>query len=112
MENISEGKMKWIKQLSLLLITLVLLTGSVQIFAASQSTEAKDDEVIKEGIFIGDVNVGKLTYKEAKKKIQDRVKELSDVKVTLNVNKNIIETTLKAVSYTHLGSGMRIYAGS
>ena len=52
MENISEGKMKWIKQLSLLLITLVLLTGSVQIFAASQSTEAKDDEVIKEGIFI------------------------------------------------------------
>ena len=38
MENISEGKMKWIKQLSLLLITLVLLTGSVQIFAASQST--------------------------------------------------------------------------
>lgn len=47
MENISEGKMKWIKQLSLLLITLVLLTGSVQIFAASQSTEAKDDEVIK-----------------------------------------------------------------
>ena len=67
MENISEGKMKWIKQLSLLLITLVLLTGSVQIFAASQSTEAKDDEVIKEGIFIGDVNVGKLTYKEAKK---------------------------------------------
>lgn len=99
MENISEGKMKWIKQLSLLLITLVLLTGSVQIFAASQSTEAKDDEVIKEGIFIGDVNVGKLTYKEAKKKIQDRVKELSDVKVTLNVNKNIIETTLKELGY-------------
>lgn len=59
--------MKWIKQLSLLLITLVLLTGSVQIFAASQSTEAKDDEVIKEGIFIGDVNVGKLTYKESQK---------------------------------------------
>ena len=50
MENISEGKMKWIKQLSLLLITLVLLTGSVQIFAASQSTEAKDDEVIKEAL--------------------------------------------------------------
>ena len=99
MENISEGKMKWIKQLSLLLITLVLLTGSVQIFAASQSTEAKDDEVIKEGIFIGDVNVGKLTYKEAKKNIQDRVKELSDVKVTLNVNKNIIETTLKELGY-------------
>ena len=99
MENISEGKMKWIKQLSLLLITLVLLTGSVQIFAASQSTEAKDDEVIKEGIFIGDVNVGKLTYKEAKKKIQDRVKELSDVKVTLNVNKNTIETTLKELGY-------------
>ena len=99
MENISEGKMKWIKHLGLLLITLMLLTGSVQIFAASQSTEAKDDEVIKEGIYIGDVNVGKLTYKEAKKKIQDRVKELSDVKVTLKVNKDTIETTLKELGY-------------
>lgn len=104
MENISEGKMKWIKHLGLLLITLMLLTGSVQIFAASQSTETKDDEVIKEGIYIGDVNVGKLTYKEAKKKIQDRVKELSDVKVTLNVNKDTIETTLKELGYKWFNS--------
>lgn len=99
MENILEGKMKWMKRLGFLLVTVMLLMGSVQVFAASEDTEGKNNEVIKEGVYIGDVNVGNLTYKEAKEAVQSKVKELSGAKVTLTVNNDTIDTTLKQLGY-------------
>ena len=99
MENILEGKMKWIKRLSFLLVTVIFLMGSVQVFAASKNTDEKGEEIIKEGIYIGDVNIGKLTYREAKEEVQNKVKEILQTQVILTVNKDTVETTLKELGY-------------
>ena len=74
--------MKWMKQLGFIIVFVVLLMCTVQTFAASRGTDTKSNEEIKEGVYIGDVDVSNLTYKEAEEAIQKKVKEATGVKVS------------------------------
>lgn len=91
--------MKWMKQLGFIIVFVVLLMCTVQTFAASRGTDTKSNEEIKEGVYIGGVDVSNLTYKEAEEAIQKKVKEATGVKVSLKVNNDIVETTLKELGY-------------
>lgn len=87
--------MKRIKRFGIALVAIVLLIGTVQTFAASEDTE----DVVKEGIHIDSVNVGDMTYEEMEKAVEEIVNERIGAKVTLQINKDKVETTLKELGY-------------
>ncbi len=59
-----------------------------------------EDETILDGIYIGSVNVGGMTYEEAQSAISDYVDEISRETVTLTAEGNTLETTLEEMGFT------------
>lgn len=88
--------MKRIRRFGITFAAIVLLIGTVQTFAASKDTE----DVVKEGIYIDSVDVSNMTQSEMKKAIKKVVNSRTGVKVTLQINKDTVETTLKDLGYT------------
>lgn len=87
--------MKRIRRFGITFAVVFLLMGTVQTFAASKDTE----DVAKEGIHIDCVDVSNMTQSEMKKAIKEVVDSRINVKLTLQINKDKTETTLKDLGY-------------
>ena len=88
--------MKRIRRFGITFVAIVLLIGTVQTFAASKDTE----DVVKEGIHIDSIDVSNMTQSEMKKAVKEVVTARTSVTVTLQINKDTIETTLKDLGYS------------
>lgn len=87
--------MKRIGRYGIALAVMVLLLGTVQTFAASEDTE----DVVREGIHIDSVDVSNMTEEEMKKAVKEVVAVRTGAKVTLQINKDKVETSLKELGY-------------
>ncbi len=65
----------------------------------TQQTFAKNEDVIKKGVSIDSVDLGKLTYEEAEEQVEEMAKEKADYKVSIKVNKDVAETKLRKLGY-------------
>lgn len=84
-----------IKKAGIILAALLMLTGSVHVLAASKNTEDK----VKEGISIDTTDISGMSYDEAKDTVKALAKQKSAVKVSLKINKDVVETTLGRLGY-------------
>ncbi len=87
--------MKRIKRAGIAVISVILLTGAVRVLAASEDVQDK----IKDGIVIGQIDVSGMTYDEAKDEVNKYVNKKTATKVMLQVNKDVVETSLKELGY-------------
>lgn len=88
--------MKGIRKSGIVIMCVVLLIGAVQIFAASDDTS---QEKIKHGVYIDSIDVSGMTYDEAEKAVEKIAGEKANVKVSIKVNDDVIETTLVRLGY-------------
>lgn len=91
-----EGKMKKIRKIGIMLVVMAALFGAIQVSAASRDTE----DVVKEGIHIEDIDVSDMTEKEVKKAVKDVVNSRINAAVSLKINKDTVNTTLKDLGYS------------
>ena len=87
--------MKRIKMAVVMLVAIFSIIGTVQTFAASKNTE----DVVREGIHIDNIDVSGMTEKEMKTAVEKLVDSRINVPVTLQVNKDMVDTTLKDLGY-------------
>lgn len=87
--------MKKIRRFGIALAVMVLLIGTVQTFAASKDTE----DIVREGIHIDSIDVSNMTADEMKKAVKEVVAARTGAKITLQVNKDKVETSLKELGY-------------
>lgn len=88
--------MKGIRKAGILIACVVLLMAVTQVFAITEDKE----EIIKEGVSIDTVDVGGMTYEEAKEAIDEMVKQKSTAKVSIDINGDVVDTTLNELGYT------------
>lgn len=89
-----EGKRKILKLLAVLGVAGIGLVG-----AKVYSTANANPDVICQGIYIGNIDVGGKTVKEAKKKLEKYVKEAKSEKVTVAIDEEQVTTTLEDLGY-------------
>lgn len=88
--------MKKIRKIGIMLVVMAALFGAIQVSAASRDTE----DVVKEGIHIEDIDVSDMTEKEVKKAVKDVVNSRINAAVSLKINKDTVNTTLKDLGYS------------
>ncbi|MCD8364738.1 MAG: VanW family protein [Clostridiales bacterium] len=88
---------KWKKAIPVVSAAVIAAACWGVIGAQAGKTE---DETILNGIYIGSVNVGGMTYEEAQDAICDYVDEISQETVTLYAEENSLETTLEEMGFS------------
>jgi vancomycin resistance protein YoaR len=83
-----------VRKAGLLLALCMVMLAAVNTFATE-----KTNDTIKEGIYIDNIDVSNMSSSEAKKSVKKVVNDRTDTKVTIKVNKNTVETTLKELGY-------------
>ena len=74
--------------------TVFALTVAAAILSAAP-VAASDSDVISDGVYIGDQNVGGMTTKEAEQYVESQVKALEDTTVTIQMGGQQSTKTLK-----------------
>lgn len=87
--------MKGIKKACVLLVFAMVFMMGIQVFATT-----KDEDTIKHGVYIDDVDVSGMTYGEAEEAIKDIVEQKSNAAITIDVNGEKIQTTLSEIGCT------------
>lgn len=85
--------MKGIKKIIVACTIVLMFVGATCVFADLS------DNTIKTGVKIDNIDVSGMTAKEAKKMIKKSVGDRTGTNVTINVNKEVIKTTLKDLGY-------------
>ncbi|MCD8324489.1 MAG: VanW family protein [Clostridiales bacterium] len=89
---------RWIKAVPVLAVAALLTVGWAAVDARAQQSDGED--TIANGVFIGSVDVGGMTYTEAREAISDYVDEISGQTVTLAAEENTVETTLGDLEFS------------
>ncbi|MCD8152306.1 MAG: VanW family protein [Clostridiales bacterium] len=89
---------RWIKAVPVLAAAALLTAGWAAVNARAQQSDGED--TIANGVFIGSVDVGGMTYTEAREAISDYVDEISGQTVTLAAEENTVETTLGDLGFS------------
>ncbi len=86
--------MKGIRKAAILSLCITFISIT---YASTASGET--EEKIKEGVYIDSVNVSDMTYDEAKAAVEEVVEEKAGVKVSIQINDDQVDTTLKSLGY-------------
>lgn len=95
MERKKKMKGKIIKTLAVLGVATIGIVG-VKVY----STAYTNSDVICEGIYIGNIDVGGKTVKQAEKKLEKYVKEAKSEEVTVKIDDEQVTTTLEELGYS------------
>ena len=91
--------MKIIKRAGLMALCAAVIIGCQVMFTTLSNAEEKDDEIIRQGVSIDAQEVGGMTYEEAEEAVEEMINQKSDIKVSITINKEQVETTLKKLGY-------------
>lgn len=87
--------MKGIKKAGIILATLLIAVSGAYAYTALGSTE---DE-IQNGVYIENTDISGMTVEDARETIAKLAKEKASTKISITVNKDVVETTLDELGY-------------
>lgn len=87
--------MKGIKKAGVILTTLVIAMGGVCAYTALGNT----DNVIQNGVYIESMDISGMTPSDAVEAIEELAKEKAGTKVSITINKDVVDTTLSELGY-------------
>lgn len=85
--------MKGIKKAAILFGCMLVALLGTQVLAANNQS----DDIIGQGVYIDNVNVGGMTYDEAKKAVEQNTDEKAEANISIDVNGEVINTTLSKI---------------
>lgn len=90
--------MKRIKRIAVLLLSLVCIFATIQAITAAENTDDSSN-TIKEGVKVEGLDISGMTADEASKAVKKLAKKKAQTKVSLTINKDVVETTLYDLGY-------------
>lgn len=87
--------MKGIKKAGVVIAALFVAVSGIYAYTALGSTE----DIIQDGVYIENLDISGMTVEDARDAIEELAKEKASTKVSITVNKDVIETTLDKLGY-------------
>ena len=88
------------KKLGRAVVLLAAVVSAVCIFSGTSEVIAKDEQLIEEGVYIGNVNVGGMTEEQARSAVEEYVSGLLTTSFTLKGETGSLEMTAEDMGVT------------
>lgn len=87
--------MKGIKKAGIIVAALLIAVSGAYAYTALGSTE----DVIQDGVYIEGVDISGMSVEDAKESIEEIAKDKASTKVSITINKDVVDTTLEELGY-------------